>query len=90
MESHKSDKKNLKQGKVIEATPRLRYITKTLELLRPETDKLGNEINWKELYKKVKPWQNGLELSDNIRQVVYEYVSLKIPSLKEVFLRALS
>jgi hypothetical protein len=72
-----------KPEKLIESNPRLRHITKTLELLRPEIDELGNEINWKELYKEVKPWQNGLELSDNIRQVVYGYVYLKIPALKD-------
>ena len=72
-----------KPEKIIESTPKLQYITKTLELLRPEIDELGNEINWKELYKEVEPWQNGLELADNIRQVVYDYVSLKVPALKD-------
>lgn len=74
---------NEKPEKLIESNPKLRHINKTLELLRPEMDEFGNEINWKELYKEIKPWQNGMELSDNVREVVYEYISLKVPALKE-------
>ena len=72
-----------KPKELIKSKPKLRYITKTLELLRPELDKLGNEINWKELYKEVNPWHSGLELADNVRQVVYDYVLMKMPALKE-------
>lgn len=63
--------------------PHLRYIEKTLELLRPIENELGEEINWKELYGEVKPWSNSLELADNIRETVRDYVALKIPKLKE-------
>lgn len=84
MEKFKESSSGLeKPEKIIESIPRLRYITKTLELLRPEMDELGNEINWKELYREVRPWKNGLELADNIREVIYEYVALKVPALKE-------
>lgn len=69
--------------KVTLSGPRLRYIKKTLELLRPIENELGGEINWKELYKEVKPWSTALELSDNIRDVVRDYVVEKVPVIRE-------
>ncbi|MBI4120616.1 MAG: hypothetical protein HY454_04090, partial [Parcubacteria group bacterium] len=71
-----------KTGKLIDPE-KLRYITKSLELLRPETNPLAEETHWKELYKEVKPWQTGLELSDNVRETVRGFVEQKIPKLKE-------
>lgn len=73
----------IRPEKLIHSEPKLKHINKVLELLRPERGPLGEEINWKELYKEVKPWSSGIELSDNIRQVVYGYVALKIPSFKD-------
>jgi hypothetical protein len=72
-----------KPEKIIPATPHLRYIEKTLALLAPETDENGNETNWKNLSEKVGTWNSGLELSDKIREIVREYVLLKLPSVKE-------
>jgi len=69
--------------KIIPATPHLRYIEKTLSLLGTETDENGSETNWKNLSEKVGAWDSGLELSDNIREIVREYVLLKLPSVKE-------
>ena len=34
-------------------------------------------------FRKIKPFENGLEFSDNIREVVTEFISQKIPVLKE-------
>ncbi len=69
--------------KLIASEPKLKYIYKSLELLRPETGPSGETINWRELDEKVKPFENALELSDNIREVVTEYLARKIPALKE-------
>ncbi|MFA6565139.1 MAG: hypothetical protein WCT48_00185 [Candidatus Paceibacterota bacterium] len=72
-----------KPEKIIPATPHLRYIEKTLALLAPEKDEDGNETNWKNLSEKIGTWNSGLELSDKIRDIVREYVLLKLPSVKE-------
>ena len=72
-----------KTEKIIPATPHLRYIEKTLALLAPETDENGVETNWKNLSEKVEAWNSGLELSDKIRDIVREYMLLKLPSVKE-------
>lgn len=69
--------------KLIESEPKLRYIYKSLELLKSERGPTGEEINWRELHAKVKPFENALELSDNIREVVTDYIAQKIPTLKE-------
>jgi len=69
--------------KIIPETPRLRYIEKTLTLLEPEIDENGKETNWKNLSEKVGPWDSGLELSKEIRNVVREYVLSKFPAIKE-------
>ena len=69
--------------KLIASEPKLRYIGRALELLRPEINQLGEEENWKDLYKEVKPWANSLELSDNVRDAVREYIAKKIPRLQE-------
>ncbi len=63
----------------------LRYIEKVSGIMRRhEEGPEGEEINRRELYKQVKPWENGLELSDNVREVVREFVAQKIPALKEI------
>lgn len=62
--------------------PHLRYIQKAHILLESATP----ETSWLNLYKKVKPYHTGLELSDNIRHVVTDYVAEKIPKLKEKIL----
>lgn len=67
----------------IPAEPKLRHIYKSLELLRPERDPLGDEMKWQELYKLVKPYENALELSDNVRDAVRDYLGQKVPRLKE-------
>jgi hypothetical protein len=69
--------------KIIPATPHLRHIEKTLSLLSPETDEGGHEVNWKNLSEKVEPWNSGIELSNEIRNVVREYVLSKFPEIKE-------
>lgn len=65
------------------AGPQLSYIKETLEFLRPIENEMGEEINWKDLYKEVKPWNTALELTDNIREVVREYVAKKVPDFRE-------
>lgn len=65
---------------------KLRYIEKVSGIMRRhEEGPEGEEINRRELYKQVKPWENGLELSDNIREVVRDFVAQKIPVLKEIY-----
>lgn len=59
-------------------TRRLTDLSKAHILLESET----KEESWTNLYKKVQPWQTGIELSDNIRSVVREYIAVKIPDLK--------
>ena len=65
------------------AGPQLAYIEKTLEFLRPIENEMGEEVNWKDLYKEVKPWNTALELTDNIREVVRDYVAKKVPDFRE-------
>lgn len=72
-----------KPEKIIPTTPHLRHIEKTLSLLSPETDVEGHEVNWKNLSEKVGPWNSGIELSNEIRNVVREYVLSKFPEIKE-------
>lgn len=69
--------------KLIPERPRLRYIEKTLSLLESDIGPDGQKINWKDLYEKVGPWDSGLELSDEIREVVREYILSKFPRIKE-------
>ncbi len=63
--------------------PKLRYVEKTLSLLESDIGPDGEKINWKDLYEKVGPWENGLELAEKIRTIVLDYLSSKIPELKE-------
>ena len=72
-----------KPEKIILPNPHLRYIFKTLNLLHSEELPSGERIDRRELPEKVKPWENGLELSDNIREIVRDYVAKKIPGFKE-------
>jgi hypothetical protein len=69
--------------KIISKNPHLRNIFKVLNLLHAEELPSGERVDRKELPEKIKPWENGLELSDNIREVVRDYTIKKIPSLKE-------
>jgi hypothetical protein len=69
--------------KIISKNPRLRNIFKVLRLLHSEELPSGERVDRKELPGKIKPWENGMELSDNIREVVRDYVSKKIPGFKE-------
>ncbi len=69
--------------KLIPQKPHLRYIEKTLSLLESDIGPDGEEINWKDLYEKVGPWETGLELSEKIREVVRDYLISKLPTLKE-------
>lgn len=64
--------------------PRLRYLDRVFNILRsPEQNPLGEEINWRGISREVKPYKNGVELSDNIREAVSTFITKKIPALKE-------
>lgn len=70
---------------VLPNNPKLRYLDHAFDILRaPEENSLGETTNWRELSDKIRPFQNGLELSDNIREVTVEFISNKIPSLKKI------
>ncbi len=69
--------------RLIPNRPRLRSIEDTLVLLESEEGPDGEKINWKDLYEKVGPWDSSLELSDNIREIVKEYLLSKFPAIKE-------
>ncbi len=69
--------------KIIPEKPGLRYIEKTLSLLRADAGPDGEKIDWKNLNKKVGPWNSGLELSDQIRDIVREYILSNFPKIKE-------
>ena len=69
---------------VLPSKPELRYLDRAFDIIRAsEKNPLGGEINWRGLSEKIKPFENGLEFSDNIREVVTEFISQKIPVLKE-------
>src|SRR3989344_855504 len=72
-----------KTNKFIPEGPHLRYIEKTLSLLESDIGPDGEKINWKNLHDKVGPWNSGLELSDEIRDIVREYLLSKFPKIKE-------
>ncbi|MBI4114289.1 MAG: hypothetical protein HY445_00415 [Candidatus Niyogibacteria bacterium] len=67
---------------LIISEPKLRYINKILELLRPEENNEGEKMRWTEIYKNVKSYENVVDLSDNINEVVRDWIAKKIPSLK--------
>lgn len=69
--------------KYLPEKPGLRYIEKTLTLLRDNVMPDGEKINWKDLNKKVKDWDSGLELSFQIRDIVREYILSNFPKIKE-------
>lgn len=65
-------------------TPHLRYINEAFHVLRqPYEDVSGEKVSWQGLYKKVRPFENSIELSDNVREVIVNFVSHQIPSLKD-------
>lgn len=64
--------------------PKLKDLEKVFSILRaPEETELGEKESWFELHKKVKPFETGLEFTDNVREVVLDFVSKKIPRLQE-------
>lgn len=70
--------------KLIDSAPRLRYINQAFGVLRqPIINSSGEQITWRDLAQKVKSFKTGIELSDNIREVVVDFVVGKIPLLKE-------
>ncbi len=65
------------------APQRLEDMYKSLKFLEPEEDAEGRSKNWRELWREVKPWENGIELSDNIRESVRDYIAKRMPKVKE-------
>lgn len=67
--------------KLLPSGPRLAYMRELFNELRQSE----NDVRWQDLYKEVgrKPNSSMLELSDNIREVVRNFVAEKIPALKE-------
>src|SRR3989338_619640 len=63
--------------------PGLRYIEKTLSLLKDNVGPDGEKIDLKDLNKKVEHWDSGLELSSQIRDIVREYILSNFPKIKE-------
>ncbi len=62
--------------------PELRFIRKTLMLLKPEMHPDGTTLRWQDLYTRVEPWQSSHQLTDNVRSVVLDWVANKVPALK--------
>ena len=58
----------IKEEQLISPEPKLRYIDKAFALMREaeEDPTTGEKIPWFDLYKNVRPYENALELSDNI------------------------
>jgi len=79
METFTPPQQNETPERILPTTPHLRYIKRTLSPLEQGDD----ETNWKNLNEKVAPWNSGLELANNVRQVVREYVLSKLSSVKE-------
>ncbi|PIR41665.1 MAG: hypothetical protein COV30_02510 [Candidatus Yanofskybacteria bacterium CG10_big_fil_rev_8_21_14_0_10_37_15] len=79
----------IKQGEEKEETilphgPKLRYLDNVFSILRaPERTEFDEEESWRNLSENVRPYENGLEFTDNIRNVVVEFVTKKIPRLKD-------
>ena len=71
------------ERRIIEPQPKLRHILRTLDLLHSPEQEGGAKKHWTELYKEVPPYENALELSDNVRETVRTYIAEKIPKLKE-------
>ncbi len=76
-----------RRPKIMEG-PKLQHIASVSRILRAgEIGPLGEEQSWWELASNVKPWKTGLELSDNIREVLLDFVSKKIPELQKTITR---
>ncbi len=76
-----------RRPKIMEG-PKLQHLKAVSRILRAgEEGPLGEEQSWWELAENVKPWKSGLELSDNIRSVLVDFVSKKIPALQEEITR---
>lgn len=65
--------------------PKLRFIRRALELLHSDRDgeTPDPKEHWTRVYENVKPWESGIELSDNIRAAVQEFVEHKMPRVKK-------
>ena len=48
----------------------------------PEETEFGEKESWLNLAEKVKPYESGLEFTNNIRDIVFEFIAKKIPNLK--------
>ncbi|MDO8505111.1 MAG: hypothetical protein Q7S48_00820 [bacterium] len=63
--------------------PKLKYLDKAFSILRAsEENELGEKEKWFNLSKKVKPYENSLEFTDNIRDVISEFIAKKIDTIK--------
>src|SRR3989344_7484474 len=63
--------------------PKLRYLNKAFAILRaPEKTEFGEKESRLDLSEKVKPYENGLEFTNNIRDIVFEFIAKKMPNLK--------
>ncbi|TSC78512.1 MAG: hypothetical protein G01um101433_177 [Parcubacteria group bacterium Gr01-1014_33] len=72
------------EPKIIPQGPKLQYLDRAFGILRGlERDPLGEEPKWFELWQKVERYRDGVELADNIRKVVVDFIASKIPRLKE-------
>ncbi len=77
MGESKEPKPRTKQEKLIDSEPGLRGIYKTLGLLDGYTE-------WKkDLPEKIGPWENSLELFENVQRVVLEQVQTKVGAFHE-------
>lgn len=80
----KSEEERREEEMIILGGPKLRYLDKVFSILRaPEKTEFGEKESWFDLHERVKPFETGLEFTNNIRDVVLEFVAKKIPNLKE-------
>src|SRR3989338_4474338 len=71
------------EGMILPHGPKLRYLDKAFSILRaPEETEFGEKESWLNLAEKVKPYESGLEFTNNIRDIVFEFIAKKIPNLK--------
>src|SRR3989338_2661690 len=73
-----------REGTVLPHGPKLRYLDKAFSILRvPEETEFGEKESWLNLAEKVKPYESGLEFTNNIRDIIFEFIAKKIPNLKK-------
>ncbi len=63
---------------------RSKYVQDALKLLGSSEGPLGKATYRRGLYKKVGSYKNVLELTENVRTVIHEYIFQKIPGLKDL------